>query len=165
MEERFSRVELVQVVSLVVLALITRLLPHPPNFAPITSIALFSGVYFSNKRLAIVLPIVCMIVTDFYLGFHSLLPVVYFAFLLISILGIYMKKIGVGSILLSSTLFFIITNFGVWLVGYPLTLEGFLTCYTLAIPFFVNALLGDFFYSTVFLFSLKKFRESRLGYL
>lgn len=165
MEERFSKVEILQFLSLIILALITRLLPHPPNFAPITSIALFSGVHFSSKRIAILLPLICMIITDFYLGFHSLLPVVYLSFLLISIIGIYSKKVGFSSILLSSSLFFIITNFGVWLVGYPHTLEGFLTCYLLAIPFFINALLGDFFYSTIFIFSLNKLKKNKLSFL
>ena len=164
MDNKLSKVEIVQVLSLIVLALVTRLLPHPPNFAPITSIALFSGVHFTNKRFAILLPIICMLVTDLYIGFHSLLPVVYFSFLIISILGIYAKKIGFLTVGLSSSIFFIVTNFGVWLVGYPHTIEGFLMCYYLAIPFFINALLGDFFYSFIFSFSIQKIKQKRLGY-
>lgn len=156
MQGKTVNAELIQFASLIVLALITRLLPHPPNFAPITSIALFSGIHFANKRLAMVLPLACMFITDLYIGLHALIPVVYFAFAVISLVGIYLRKLGFFSVVLSSTLFFIITNFGVWLYGYPLTLDGFIRCYVMAIPFFVSALLGDFFYSSLLQFSWQK---------
>ena len=62
-----------------------------------------------------------------------------------------------GAAILSSVLFFIVTNFGVWLTGggwfYPKTLQGLIECYTLAIPFFRNSLAGDLVYTGV-LFSL-----------
>ena len=65
------------ILGLVILAFFTRLLPHPPNFAPITGIALFTGFHFINKRLAMFLPLACMFFTDLYIGFHSLMPVIY----------------------------------------------------------------------------------------
>ena len=54
---------------------------------------------------------------------------------------------------MSSLLFFIVTNFGVWLTGYPKTIEGFVLCYTLAIPFFINAIAGDLFFSYILKYS------------
>ena len=121
------------VLGLFTLAILTRLLPHPPNFAPITSIALFSGFYFENKRFAILFPLVCMLVTDIYLGLHSLMPVIYGCFVINTYIGIKFKKLTFTSILLASFSFFIVSNLGVWFFHYPLTFSGLLTCFTLAV--------------------------------
>ena len=126
------------ILSMIVLAVITRLLPHPPNVAPITGIALFAGCNIKDKNLAFMLPLLCMFVTDLFLGFHMTMPFVYLSFMCISNIGIGSKKITNGTILGSSLLFFLVTNFGVWYLGYPNTLAGLVSCYTLAIPFFVN---------------------------
>ena len=149
-----------------VLAAISRLIPHPPNFAPVTAIALFSGFYMTNKLLVYALPIGIMMLSDLFLGFSSISYFVYGAFVLVSFIGTLSKnpkifKI-VPCILLRSINFFIITNFGVWILGdYPKTWTGLATCYTMAIPFFKNSLMGDFFYTGVmilcYLLSLKTF--------
>ena len=131
------------------IAVLCRLLPHLPNFSPVTAIALFGGLYFSNKTMAYLVPLFIMALSDLFLGFHSISVVVYAAFLLVSFIGTQTKKPSVFTILLSSISFFVITNFGVWLIGYPKTWTGLVECYTLAIPFFRNSLLGDFFYSGV----------------
>jgi hypothetical protein len=65
------------------------------------------------------------------------------------------------SILLSSLIFFIVSNFGTWLIGYPHTIEGLLMCYTLAIPFFGYSILGDLFWGYTFK-HLYNFIESKL---
>lgn len=132
-----------------VAAILTRLVPHLPNFTPVTAIALFGGLYLSNKVMAYALPLTVMAISDLFLGFSSITVFVYFAFVVVSFIGIQSKKPSFSAILLSSISFFIITNFGVWLLGYPKTWPGLAECYTLALPFFRNALLGDFFYSGV----------------
>lgn len=142
--------------TMVMLAVATRLLPHPPNVAPIAGIALFAGHRFGDKRLAFVIPILCMFISDLFLGFHSTLPFVYIAFIGISFLGVYSKKINNSTILTSSTIFFIVTNFGVWLLGYPNTIAGFISCYTLALPFFINTILGDLFFTHTLNYSFSK---------
>ncbi len=147
------------IITMVLMAVATRLLPHPPNVAPITGIALFAGHQFGNKRLALIIPILCMFISDLFLGFHSTLPFVYLAFISISFLGIFSKNIHNGTILTSSTIFFIVTNFGVWLLGYPNTLAGFISCYTLAIPFFVNTILGDLFFTHSLNYSFNKIEK------
>lgn len=144
---------------MVLMAVATRLLPHPPNVAPITGIALFAGHQFGNKRLALIIPILCMFISDLFLGFHSTLPFVYLAFISISFLGIFSRNIHNGTILTSSTIFFIVTNFGVWLLGYPNTLAGFISCYTLAIPFFINTILGDLFFTHSLNYSFNKIEK------
>jgi len=147
------------IIFMIVLAVITRLLPHPPNVAPITGIALFAAHRFSDKKLAFLLPLLCMVITDWFLGFHSIVPFVYLAIIGISCIGVISKKINNVTILKSSTLFFFISNFGVWILGYPNTLAGFISCYTLALPFFINTILGDFFFYYVLNISFNKIEE------
>ena len=137
------------IIAFMLIAVLFRLVPHLPNFTPVTAIALFGGLYFSNKTLAYVAPLFIMLLSDLFLGFHSISIVVYAAFLFISFIGTQSKNPSVFAILLSSISFFVITNFGVWLISYPKSWVGLVECYTLAIPFFRNSLLGDFFYSGV----------------
>lgn len=128
-------------------AALFRLFPHLPNVTPVTAMALFSGVYFTNKKYAFLIPLFAMFLSDIVLGFSYITLFVYASFVLVSYIGYASKKIKITTILLSSISFFIITNFGVWLIGYPKTLDGLLECYTLAIPFFRNSLIGDFLFA------------------
>ena len=147
------------ILSMMALAVLTRLLPHPPNVAPITAIALFGGCYIKDKNLALALPLLCMFITDLFLGFHMIMPFVYLSFMMISYIGINSKKIGNGTIFGSSLLFFLVTNLGVWYLGYPNTLAGLVSCYTLAIPFFVNTIIGDLFFTHSLSYSFSKMEE------
>jgi len=140
------------IISFIAIAAIFRLLPHLPNVTPVTAMALFSGAYFTNKKLAFAIPLLAMLISDLFLGFSSITLFVYVAFILVSYIGLSSKKMNVKTILLSSISFFVITNFGVWLIGYPKTMAGLVECYTLAIPFFRNALIGDFFFAGVLYF-------------
>ncbi len=147
------------IIALIFLAVVSRILPHPPNFTPIAGMALFAVNRFSNKKLAFSLPIFCMVVTDVFIGFHSITPFVYLSIIGISCIGYFSKKINNLAILKSSLLFFGISNFGVWLLGYPNTMAGFISCYTLALPFFINTVLGDFFFYHVLNFSFNKIEK------
>ena len=55
--------------SMILVAAASRLVPHPPNFAPITALALFSGAKFSDKRLALLVPLTALVLSDTVLGF------------------------------------------------------------------------------------------------
>lgn len=160
-----NKVEMKVVFGLVVVALLTRLLPHPPNFAPITSIALFTGFHFVNKRLALFIPLICMFLTDLILGVHSLMPIIYLSFVLISMIGLKAKSLSLGTVLSASSLFFIVSNLGVWYFYYPLTWAGLSSCFILAIPFFINALMGDLFYTSVLQFSFNKLKQSSYSFI
>jgi len=131
----------------IVAAALFRLLPHLPNVTPVTAMALFSGVYFTNKKYAFLIPLLVMFLSDLVLGFSYITLFVYASFVLVSYIGYASKKIKITTILLSSISFFVITNFGTWLIGYPKTLNGLMECYTLAIPFFRNSLIGDFLFA------------------
>jgi hypothetical protein len=139
-------------VSFVLIAALSRLLPHPPNFAPITAMSLFAGAYFTRKQLAFLVPLLAMIISDFFLGFHVISIFVYMAFAFITLLGQRSGKVSPKLVLQGSISFFIISNIGVCLLYYPLTMEGLITCFTLAVPFFATSLLGDAVYSVVLAF-------------
>ena len=147
------------IITLIFLAVVTRLLPHPPNFTPIAGMALFAVNRFSDKKLSFSLPIFCMILTDIFLGFHSITPFVYMSIIGISCIAYFSKKINNVVILKSSILFFSLSNFGVWLLGYPNTIAGFINCYTLALPFLINTVVGDFFFFHALNFSFGKMEE------
>ena len=79
--------------------------------------------------------------------------------MMISYIGINSKKIGNGKILGSSLLFFLLTNFGVWILGYPFTFAGLVSCYTMALPFFVNTIVGDLFFTHTLNYSFSTIKE------
>ena len=152
-------------------AAFVRLIPHPPNFAPIAAMALFGGAYFSKKWAAFLVPIAAMFITDLILGIHSTMWAVYLSFAVIVIIGMVMiKQKKISNIFFasvaSSVVFFIITNFGAWVSSpfYEKTLTGFAACYTAAIPFFHQTLLSDLFFVGI-LFGLYHLVKSKFPLL
>lgn len=150
-------------ILMVFAAAFIRLIPHPPNFAPIAAMALFGGAYFNKKSLAFAVPLAAMFLTDSIIGFHSGMWFVYLSFAIIVLIGMLMlKKVSIKNVFLASVTasisFFIITNFGVWAFGtmYPKNLIGLLECYIAAIPFIHNTLIGDLLFSGL-MFGLYEF--------
>ncbi|MCS6966396.1 MAG: hypothetical protein NZ473_06490 [Candidatus Kapabacteria bacterium] len=150
---------------LIFTAALTRLLPHPPNFTPITAMALLGGATLPLSW-AYLIVFGAMIVSDVMLGIlaadwtitlHPTLPAVYGSFALTTLLShLFLRRhLRVlrlaGVTLAASLLFFAVTNFTVWLLGtlYPKTWAGLLACYVAALPFFRNSLLGDYLYTAV----------------
>ena len=134
-------------------AAFVRLIPHPPNFAPIAAMALFGGAYFTKKWASLIVPLAAMFITDLILGFHTTMWAVYLSFALIVVIGMLMvKQKKIGNIFFASVsasvLFFILTNFGVWISSpfYAKTGAGLAACYTAAVPFFHQTLLSDLFF-------------------
>ena len=153
--------------GLILLAALTRLLPHPPNFSPIEAIALFGGAYFASRQWALVVPLVVMFLSDLALGLvHGGIYfdyftsagfwLVYACIVLSTMLGFGLRgKVTSGRVLgyslAGSVLFFIVTNFGAWLGSpmYPQTLAGLGAAYVAGIPFFKWTVLGTLFYSAL----------------
>ncbi len=141
---------------LILFAAFSRLIPHAPNFTPVISIALFAGAYL-KKRYAFLVPVAALFLSDAVIGFYDLgsMAFVYGTLLLIAALGLMLeKKISAGRILglslSGAVIFFITTNFAVWLFPgsmYPKTLAGLAQCYVMAIPFFGNTMLSTLIYS------------------
>lgn len=137
--------------------IITRLMPHLPNFVPVTAIALVVGVYI-GKKWAIILPLLGLLISDIIIGLYELplMITIYASFALIGIFSWWLRKNKnavnvISASLLCSVFFFIITNLAVWAFSnwYTKDLFGLLYCFELAIPFFRYTLLGDLFYVTV----------------
>ncbi len=138
--------------SIIIFGVLSRFLPHPPNFTPIAAIALLSSKGFDNRWIVFLIPIVSLFISDLFLGLHSTIPFVYISFVLIALLGLSVKKIKPSTVILSSTLFFLVSNLGVWLMHYPFTIEGLTQCYILALPFFLNTILGDLVYGVLLIY-------------
>lgn len=156
---------------LIFVAAAFRLFTNVPNFTPIAAIALFAGAYASKKSYAFLLPFAALFLTDLIIGFHSLMLAVYLSFALTVGIGILIRKnvkilTVIGGAISSAVLFFIVTNFAVWVTTpyYTKDIAGLIHCYTMAIPFFHNAILGDLFYSGV-LFSAFYFARLRFPVL
>jgi hypothetical protein len=143
-------------IGMILAAAAMRLLPHPSNFTPIGALALFAGAQFDDKRWAFVVPLAAMFLSDLLLGFHSQMPLVYGAFAVIVAMGFWLKEkksaanIACASVA-AATFFFIVSNFSVWAFDglYPLTMQGLVTCYIAAIPFFQNWLAATLVYSAL----------------
>ena len=157
---------------LILAAAISRLIPHPPNFAPIASLAIFGGAVLTNKKYALIFPLGALLLSDtlFQLftttpGFYDISQTfVYGAFILITLIATRIKTVNTKTVLFaclwSGALFFVISNFGVWATGiyYPKTFSGLMSCYAAAVPFYKNEFFGnmllntfmsDFFYAAL----------------
>lgn len=159
---------------LLVLGVVMRLMWHPANFTPVLALVLFGGVYF-DKKYAMLFPLFLMMATDMILGMHDMMLFTWGSLILISLLGFFLRghftwlRLTVASVT-SAVLFFVVTNFGVWVSGYyPMTLKGLMDCYILAIPFFRTMLVSTIVYSFIF-FGLyeviaNRVKETRFAYI
>jgi hypothetical protein len=140
--------------GLILIAAISRLFPHAPNFTAVTAMALFAGSVWGLSLAAFVVPLAAMVATDFIFGAHSTTLYVYGSLIAITAFGaVALKNRKALSILtttlVSSMLFYVVTNFGVWLEQdlYPKTQEGLVECYVMALPFLRNQVVGDLMFS------------------
>ncbi|HJW47355.1 MAG TPA: DUF6580 family putative transport protein [Lysobacter sp.] len=153
--------------AMILVAALTRVVPHPWNFSPVEAMALFGGAYFASRSLAVLVPLLALLVSDLglalihgdtyasYLGGTSFW-LVYTCIALSSVLGFGLrgKVTGarvLGFSLVGSVLFFLITNFSVWIGSsmYPHNAAGLTAAYIAGIPFFKWTLLGTLFYAAL----------------
>lgn len=155
--------------SLVLIAIIAgaigvRLFMHffpgvlPWNFSPVLAVALFGGACFSDRRLALLVPLAIMLVADLIIGLHAMMPVVYLCLAATVLLGSGLLKgrLGVMRVALaavgSATGFYLVTNFAVWLTSgmYPLSGSGLMASYAAGLPFYqYGSLPGTVLWSAV----------------
>jgi hypothetical protein len=143
---------------MIAIGIASRLLPHPANVTAVGGLALFAGAKMDIQK-AIIITLVTMVMSDIFLGFHSLMWATYGSMVVGVLVGKWIgKRVSthhiIGGTLMSSLLFFIVTNFAVWAGTplYPKTFNGLTTCYIMALPFFRNSLIGDCFYSFIFFY-------------
>jgi len=142
-------------ISLIIIGILLRFIPHTANFTPVAAIAIFAGVYL-NKKQALIVPLLLMVLSDIFLGMHNVVIFTWGSFILVTLLGVWAKnhktvRAIVSVSIVSSVLFYMITNFGVWAMGwYPHTAKGLLDCYILGLPFLRNFGAATLIYTIVF---------------
>ena len=142
-------------ITLVLILALSRLIPHPPNFTPIIAVAIMSAYFFKNVYFSLAVLLISMFISDIFIGFYNNMLLIYFTISLISFTFFQFAKILNSKNLLffslaGSVIFFVISNFGVWLIGYPKTISGFIACYVAALPFLLNTLISTLIFSSVF---------------
>lgn len=142
-------------ISLIIIGILLRFIPHTANFTPVAAIAIFAGVYL-NKKQALIVPLLLMVLSDIFLGMHNVVIFTWGSFVLVTLLGVWAKnhktfKAVTSTSIVSSVLFYLITNFGVWIMGwYPQTAKGLLDCYILGLPFLRTFTVATLVYVAVF---------------
>ena len=129
--------------------LLFRVIPHPPNFTPVIALSFYLPILFGLWSIPFI--IMSFAITDYFIGFHSLLIWTWSSLVVVGILS----KFSIGFktrlflVIASSFTFFVVTNFGVWLTSsfYEQTLNGLFTCYVMAIPFYTNTLISTALFS------------------
>lgn len=144
--------------GLILMIVLSRLIPHPPNFTPVLAAALFCGTLYARPSHALLIPLLGMAAGDLVLGLHDQIWAVYLAVALCVGLGRWMLNppgvlTTVTAGVSGSVLFFLLTNLAVWLQGdlYPLTAAGLLACYVAAIPFFHHTLIATLMFGLALL--------------
>jgi hypothetical protein len=145
------------ILSFILFAAVVRILPHPWNFTPVGAMALFSGSKLGRSWKSFLFPLAALFVGDCFVGFHKLMPIVYFSFCVSVLIGIVIchrqsLKLISAATFLGALQFFLLTNFALWaiLTAYPHTLGGLVSCYIVGLPLFGNTLAGDAFYAFAF---------------
>tara|TARA_Y200000002_G_scaffold165385_1_gene136388 strand:- start:45 stop:563 length:519 start_codon:yes stop_codon:yes gene_type:complete len=135
--------------SCVGIVLIFRIIPHPPNFTPVIALSLYLPIIFGLWSLPFC--ILGFAITDYFVGFHSLLIWTWGSLVLVGLISKFSKNIinRLTLAFLGSLIFFALSNLGVWLAGsyYEPNIEGLITCYIMAIPFFTNTLISTMIFS------------------
>ncbi len=145
--------------GLIVVGVLSRLIPHPPNVTAVVGASLLASWGIRNLWVAALVPVAIMALGDLVLGWHGSALFTYAGMLAATFVGrglireLSVVRVGTAA-LLASAAFFLISNFGVWAGGYyGYSVEGLVTCYLEAIPFWGNSLIGDLG-STAVLFGL-----------
>ena len=147
-------------ISCVGIVLLFRIIPHPPNFTPVIALSLYLPFIFGIWSIPFC--ILGFAITDYFIGFHSLMFWTWGALAFTGYTSKFCNKIYSRIVLsfIGAITFFVISNFGVWISGtlYEISVQGLLNCYIMAIPFFTNTLLSTIFFAVIFeLFILSKF--------
>lgn len=145
----------------------SRFIPHPPNFTSLIALAFYIPAIFGRKY--VLSTSICLSITDLIIGLHSTILFTWTSVILIGLVSEYFKRslmFRLSGALIGATMFFIISNLGVWILGsYGYSLKGFLDCYLLAIPFFGYTILSTFFFSVCIEFVYGLMAEKNRSFL
>jgi hypothetical protein len=129
----------------------SRFVPHPPNFTSLIALSFYVPVLLGSRFLFALL--FSFVITDYIIGFHSTMFFTWGSVVLISLISKYFNKnilTRLSGALCGAIIFYIFTNFGVWLLGsYGYSLNGLFSSYILAIPFFGYTLISTLIFSAL----------------
>ena len=136
----------------------SRFIPHPPNFTSLLALSFYVPAVLGIRFLPAL--IISFFITDLIIGFHGVTLFTWGSVILIG----YMSKFFTKNItrrfsgaLLGAFIFYVVTNFGVWsLGGYGYNIEGLISCYILALPFFGYTLVSTILFSAIIEFILER---------
>ena len=144
------------IAGLIMCLALSRLIPHPPNFTALGAIGILAGATIKDFRSALLVPMIAMLISDAFLGFHSSMIFVYAAIAGIVVANrLFLRRITFGKLIISTVmtagLFYIVTNFGAWLSHnmYPQTLNGLVQAYIAGLPFLKNTFISTFLFTVI----------------
>lgn len=161
-------------ILLIVVASLYRIMPgRPYGFAPQIAMAIFGGAIVKDKKLAFILPLFSMLVSDCLYqllfingvgnipGFYDGQALNYLLFAGLTVFGFFIKNFNIKKIAIASiaapTVYFLVSNFLVWASASPLaglarpkTFSGLLMCYSDGLPFYPWSLASTVVFSAVF---------------
>lgn len=149
--------EIIYFVFVIALVVLSRLIPHPSNFTAVGAVVVLGSMLLNSKFKVGISSLVALLISDLILGVHQTMPFTYGAVVLsVLILGAFKPKASWAHLgiygLVSSLIFFLVTNFGFWMLPnayYTQDFSGLIQAYVAGIPFFKMELLGTLFYSSV----------------
>ncbi len=142
----------------------SRFIPHPPNFTSLIALSFYVPAILGLRYLSAL--VICFIITDVFIGFHGLTLFTWGSVIIIGLISkffTYNIYFRVSGAFLGTCIFFLITNFGVWLLGsYGYSLNGLLSSYWFAIPFFGNTILSTLIYALIIELLFKIYKTQKI---
>tara|TARA_B100001142_G_scaffold36864_1_gene32358 strand:+ start:332 stop:829 length:498 start_codon:yes stop_codon:yes gene_type:complete len=158
------------IIFLTTLLVLSRIIPHPPNFTPILAGIIFLPFIKKDIKFSVFVPLGAMLISDFIIGMHSLMLWTYGPIIVLSLLSYYFsndKASRIASLAIASpAIFYLMSNFGVWINSsmYTKDFSGFIQCYINAIPFYANSATACVLFCSAF-FVIKSFlKNNRLSF-
>ena len=142
----------------------SRFIPHPPNFTSLIALSFYVPAILGLRYLSAL--VICFIITDVFIGFHGLTLFTWGSVIIIGLISkffTYNIYFRISGAFLGTCIFFLITNFGVWLLGsYGYSLNGLLSSYWFAIPFFGNTILSTLIYALIIELLFKIYKTQKI---
>ena len=163
----------------------SRIIPHWPNVTAVAAMAIFGGATLRNSFAAVLIPLSAIFFSDliinnvFYAEYYDSFVFfgasagwIYAAFILMTVLShLTIKSFKVTPIIsttvLSTILFFGLTNFGTWLHSpfYTQDMAGLLLAFEAGIPFVLNSLFSNLFFAGLFFYGYSVATEKKVEWL
>lgn len=131
---------------------VSRFIPHPPNFTSVIALSFYIPAILGLRFIPAV--VICFALTDYFIGLHNTIFYTWISILIIGLISIYFLNTKIKrflGVLFSCIIFYLITNYGVWLEGsiYEPNFKGLIECYILAIPFFYYSIFSTIMYAII----------------